>query len=84
MGERALGERFPHRRESLVWSMDGAQEGLLMEIRNGSLGESLSHRPRAAGLDEQRQSMALELYYRKAGGKREGKRERDWPWHRGE
>ena len=31
----------------------------------------------AAGLDEQRQSMVLELYCRKAGGKREGrKRER--------
>ena len=32
----------------------------------------------AAGLDEQRLSMVLELYYRKAGGKREGrKRERE-------
>jgi hypothetical protein len=30
-----------------------------------------------AGLDEQRLSMVLELYYRKAGRKREGKRERD-------
>ena len=30
MGERAEGERFPHRRESLVQSMAGAQEGLLM------------------------------------------------------
>ena len=29
----------------------------------------------AADLDEQRLSMVLELYYRKAGGKREGKRE---------
>jgi hypothetical protein len=28
--------------------------------------------------------MVLELYCRKAGGKREGKRERDWPWPRGE
>ena len=29
--------------------------------------------------------MVLELYYRKAGGKREGrKRERGWPWPRGE
>jgi hypothetical protein len=27
-----------------------------------------------AGLDEQRQSMVLELYYRKAGGKREGRK----------
>jgi hypothetical protein len=34
----------------------------------------------AAGLDEQRLSMVLELYYRK----REGKRERDQPWPRGE
>jgi hypothetical protein len=42
------------------------------EIRNGSLEESL------VGLDEQRHSMVLELYYRKAGTKREGrKRERD-------
>jgi hypothetical protein len=28
-----------------------------------------------AGLDEQRQFMVLELYYRKAGGNRKGKRE---------
>jgi hypothetical protein len=27
-----------------------------------------------AGLDEQRQSMVLELYCRKAGGKREGRK----------
>jgi hypothetical protein len=32
----------------------------------------------AAGLDEERQSTVLELYFRKAGGKREGgKRERE-------
>jgi hypothetical protein len=37
------------------------------------------------GLDEQRQSMVLELYCRKAGRKREGrKRERGQPWPRGE
>ena len=37
------------------------------------------------GLDEQRQSMVLELYCRKAGGKREGrKRERGQPWPCGE
>jgi hypothetical protein len=36
-------------------------------------------------LDEQRQSMVLELYYRKSEGRREGrKRERGWPWPRGE
>jgi hypothetical protein len=28
MGERAEGERFPHRRESLVWALTGTQEGL--------------------------------------------------------
>ena len=31
------------------------------------------------GLDDQRQSMVLELYCRKAGGKREDKRERERP-----
>ena len=48
-------------------------------IRKGSLGESLSHCPSTVGLDEQRQSMVLELYCRKAGGKREGRRERERP-----
>ena len=47
------------------------------EIRNGSLEKSLSHPPSAVGLDEQRHSMFLELYYRKAGRKREGRRERE-------
>jgi hypothetical protein len=37
------------------------------------------------GLDEQRQSMVLELYCRKAWGKREcQKRERGRPWPHGE
>jgi hypothetical protein len=37
------------------------------------------------GLDEQRQSVVLELYCRKVGGRKEGrKRERGWPWPRGE
>jgi hypothetical protein len=36
------------------------------------------------GLDEQRQSMVLELYYRKARVKREGRKERDQPWPCGE
>ena len=39
------------------------------EVRRGSLGESLSHPSSMAGLDEQRQSMVLELYCRKAGRK---------------
>jgi hypothetical protein len=46
------------------------------EIRHGSLGESLSHRPSTGGLDEQRQSMVLEHNCRKAGRKRECKKER--------
>jgi hypothetical protein len=43
----------------------------------GFLGENLSHRSSIAGLDEQTQSMVLELYCRKAGRKREGKRKRE-------
>jgi hypothetical protein len=39
-----------------------------------SLGESLSHPLSAMGLDDQRHSMVLELYYRKAGGKGEGRK----------
>ena len=55
------------------------------EVRQGSLGESLSHRSSTEGLDEQTLSMVLELYCRKAGRKREGrKRERGQPWPRGE
>jgi hypothetical protein len=37
--------------------------------RNVSLEESLSHCPSTAGLGEQRQSVVLELYCRKAGKK---------------
>jgi hypothetical protein len=40
------------------------------EARCGSLRESLSHHSSMAGLDEQRQSMVLELYCRKAGRKK--------------
>jgi hypothetical protein len=47
------------------------------EVRHGSLGKSLSHCSSMVHLDEQRQSMVLELYCRKTGRKREGsKRER--------
>jgi hypothetical protein len=45
------------------------------EVRQGSLRDSLSHHSRTVGLDEQRWSMVLELYYRKTERKREGKRE---------
>jgi hypothetical protein len=41
------------------------------EVRSGSLGESLFHCSSMAGLDEQRQSMVLELYCRKEGRKKE-------------
>ena len=43
-------------------------------VRRASLGESLSHHSSMAGLDEQRQSMVLELYCRKAERKREGRK----------
>jgi hypothetical protein len=56
-----------------------------LEVRPGLLEESLSHCSSTAGLDEQRQSMVLELYCRMAGRKREDrKRERGQPWPRGE
>jgi hypothetical protein len=48
------------------------------EVRQGSLGESLSHHSSMVGLDDQRQSVVLEHYCREAGGKREG-REREKP-----
>jgi hypothetical protein len=38
------------------------------------LGGSLSHHSSIAGLDEQRQSMVLELYCRKSERKREGRK----------
>ena len=47
------------------------------EVRHGLLGESPSHYSSTVGLDEQRQSMVLELYCRKAGRKREGRKERE-------
>jgi hypothetical protein len=45
--------------------MAGSQEGIPVEVRHSSLGESLSHCSSTVGLDEQRQSMVLELYYTK-------------------
>jgi hypothetical protein len=44
------------------------------EIRNSPLGESLSHPSSAVSLDEHRLSIVLEVYYRTAGGKREGRK----------
>jgi hypothetical protein len=57
--------------------MGGSRKAFWWEVRRGSLGESLSHRSSTAGLDEQRQSMVLELYCRKAGGKKEVEGERE-------
>jgi hypothetical protein len=48
--------------------------GPWMEQRKVSLGESLSHHLSTEGLDEQRQSMFLQLYYKKAGRKSEGRK----------
>jgi hypothetical protein len=52
------------------------------EVRHSSLRESLSHCSSTVGLDEQRQSLALELYFRKA--ERKMYKERSWPWPCGE
>jgi hypothetical protein len=44
-----------------------------LEVRRGSLGESPSYHSSMAGLSDQRQTMVLELYCRKAERKREGR-----------
>ena len=56
-----------HAGESL-WS------GPWLEHWKASLGEILSYHLSTAGLDEQRQSMFLQLYYKKAGRMREGRK----------
>jgi hypothetical protein len=54
------------------------------EVRHNPLGESLSHCSSTKDLDEQRKSMVLELYCKKAGEKRKDrKREKGWPWPHG-
>ena len=70
--ERGGSEWFPHGQESLV-----RRKAFWREVRHGSLGESLSHRSSTVDLDKQRQSMVLELCFRKAVRKREGKRKRE-------
>ena len=84
--ERAVGDGAldgSHAGES-PWSGPWLEHRMAFwqEVRPGSLGVSPSHRSSTAGLDDQRQSI-LELYCRKAGGKRKG-RKRDWPWPHGE
>ena len=64
--ERGVAGWFPHGRESVVQSC--------WDVRRCSLGERLSHRSSKVGLDEPRQSMVLELYYRKVGRKRKGRK----------
>ena len=60
---------FPLRQEPLVRSVAGAQE-----VRCSSLEESLFHCSSTVGLDEQRWSMALELYCKKAERRIEGRK----------
>jgi hypothetical protein len=65
------------------WSTGRLSGGRLDEALSGKA--YLFHHSSMTGLDEQRQSMVLELYCRKAETKREGKkRERGWPWPCGE
>jgi hypothetical protein len=49
----------------------------VMEEREEGREVPTPARVKAADLDEQRLSMVLELYYREAGGKREGRKERE-------
>ena len=61
-----------------VLSLVRGRKALCWEVRYSSLGESLSYHSSIVGLHVQRLSMVLELYCRKGGGKREGrKRERE-------
>jgi hypothetical protein len=77
---RLMGERDEGREVPITCESEGSRSWLehrkafYQEIRNGSLWESLSHPPSTVGLDEQRHSMVLELYHRKAGRKGEGRK----------
>ena len=77
---------FPFGRES-PWSGPWLEHRMAFwrEIRVCSLlGESLSYRSSIMGLDEQRQSMVLELYCRKQGEREKGERGGGaWPWREG-
>jgi hypothetical protein len=60
--------RAENKMEAQGWGWDGLGGG-------GQLDHpGAFHRSSTAGLDEQRQSMVLELYSRKVGGKREGRK----------
>ena len=73
MGEGALGDFHASESPWLGLWLEHSK-AFRWEVRLGSLGKSLSHCSSMAGLDEQRQSMVLELYCRKAGRKREGRK----------
>jgi hypothetical protein len=80
----AEGKRGQGEREALCGFHTGESplSGLWLECRKafwqearcGSLGESLSHSSIKSGLEEQRQSMVLELCCRKAGGRGKGRK----------
>jgi hypothetical protein len=74
--EEVLKTRGPQSNTLSPWSY--GREGLGREVPT-------QVRVCAVGLDEQRLSMVLELYCRKTGGKRKGRkeRERDQSWPRG-
>ena len=74
--EKGSTEWFPHGESP--WSSPWLErrKAFQWEVRHGSIGESLSHDSSTAGLDEQRQSMVLELYCRKAGRKERREKER--------
>ena len=60
---------FPRGLESLISLWLERRKAFWWKVRHSSLGECLSYHSSMAGLDEQRQSMVLELYCRKAGRK---------------
>ena len=64
--EKGSTEWFPHGESP--WSSPWLErrKAFQWEVRCSSLEESLFHHPSIAGLDEQRQSMVLELYCRNA------------------
>ena len=76
-GEGALGGSHRARDLGLIHGWSAGRPSIRKLDGCGFLGENLSHRSSMAGLDEQRQSMVLELYCRKAGRKREGRKERE-------
>jgi hypothetical protein len=75
-GQGGIGEHLIFPTGESPWSNLWLQsrKAFWQVVRWCSYGESLSHRSSKGGLDEQRQSMVLELYCRKAGRRREGRK----------